>query len=216
MLIHTDQKPFECDQCDQTFRQRQLLKRHQNLYHNPNYVPPEPKEKTHECPECGRSFRHKGNLIRHMALHDPESSAKEKAMALKIGRQKKIQIIDGQQVEVLGGFDDEEEYDEDEIMEDAETNAVAATGAAVEGQENVMAVQGDDGQHYVVLEVIQLGDDKVKKEPAKMEAATSSAVIPSGPKIEHLPLKSPAPPASTKADVANCFGFDDVSIFFIH
>ena len=38
-----DQKPFECDQCDQSFRQRQLLKRHQNLYHNPNYVAPEPK-----------------------------------------------------------------------------------------------------------------------------------------------------------------------------
>ena len=36
-------------------------------------------------------------------------------MALKIGRQKKIQIIDGQQVEVLTGDDedDEEEYDEE-------------------------------------------------------------------------------------------------------
>lgn len=33
-----------------------------------------------------------------MALHDPDSSAAEKAIALKIGRQKKIQIIDGQQV----------------------------------------------------------------------------------------------------------------------
>ena len=30
-----------------------------------------------------------------MALHDPDSTAKEKAIALKIGRQKKIQIIDG-------------------------------------------------------------------------------------------------------------------------
>ena len=44
-----------------------------------------------------------------MALHDPESSQKEKNLALKLGRQKKIQIIDGQQVEVLGGFDDEDE-----------------------------------------------------------------------------------------------------------
>ena len=33
-----------------------------------------------------------------MALHDPESTAQEKAIALKIGRQKKIQIIDGQRV----------------------------------------------------------------------------------------------------------------------
>ena len=37
---------------------------------------------------------------RHMALHDPDSSAAEKAIALKIGRQKKIQIIDGQQVKL--------------------------------------------------------------------------------------------------------------------
>ena len=33
----------------------------------------------------------------------------EKAMALKIGRQKKIQIIDGQQVEVLTGDDEDDE-----------------------------------------------------------------------------------------------------------
>ena len=38
--------------------------------------------------------------FRHMALHDPESTAQEKAMALKIGRQKKIQIIDGQRVSI--------------------------------------------------------------------------------------------------------------------
>ncbi|KAJ9600457.1 hypothetical protein L9F63_009227 [Diploptera punctata] len=136
MLIHTDQKPYQCDQCDQSFRQKQLLRRHQNLYHNPNYVPPPPREKTHECPECGRAFRHKGNLIRHMAVHDPESSAQEKALALKLGRQKKIQIIDGQQVEVMAGEEDDDE-DED-----------------TDGE--MMAVEGQDGQQYVVLEVIQL------------------------------------------------------------
>ena len=70
-----------------------------------------------------------------MALHDPDSTAQEKAMALKIGRQKKIQVIDGQRVEVMTeGSDDDEE---------------------MEG----VAMQGEDGQHYVVLEVIQLPDD---------------------------------------------------------
>ena len=69
-----------------------------------------------------------------MALHDPDSTAQEKAMALKIGRQKKIQVIDGQRVEVMTeGSDDEDE---------------------MEG----VAMQGEDGQHYVVLEVIQLPD----------------------------------------------------------
>lgn len=135
MLIHTDQKPYLCDQCDQSFRQKQLLKRHQNLYHNPNYVPPPPREKTHECPECSRAFRHKGNLIRHMAIHDPDSSIQEKQLALKLGRQKKIQMIDGQQVEVMPGMESDEEDESD-----------------------VMAVDGADGQQYVVLEVIQLAD----------------------------------------------------------
>ena len=75
-----------------------------------------------------------------MALHDPESSAQEKAIALKIGRQKKIQVIDGQRVEVLTGESDEEE---DPDLE---------PGAG-------LPMQGEDGQHYVVLEVIQLPDD---------------------------------------------------------
>lgn len=138
MLIHTDQKPYQCDHCDQSFRQKQLLKRHQNLYHNPSYVPPPPREKTHECPECARAFRHKGNLIRHMAVHDPDSSIQEKQLALKLGRQKKIQMIDGQQVEVIQGMVSDEE-DEDE-------------------ESDMMAVEGSDGQQYVVLEVIQLAD----------------------------------------------------------
>ncbi len=47
----------------------------------------------------------------------------EKAMALKIGRQKKIQIIDGQQMEVLTGDSEEEPQDNedyDELFEPSE------------------------------------------------------------------------------------------------
>jgi len=83
-----------CDECEQSFRQKQLLKRHKNLYHNPEYIPPQPKEKTHECPHCTKAFRHKGNsfssnlanknslksffcplgnLMRHLVVHDPDA-----------------------------------------------------------------------------------------------------------------------------------------------
>lgn len=93
-----------------------------------------------------------------MAIHDPESSVHEKQLALKLGRQKKIQMIDGQQVwyffivrtvliyiftnvnfiqvEVMHGLDSEDEEEDSEMI----------------------AVEGSDGQQYVVLEVIQLAD----------------------------------------------------------
>ena len=34
MLIHIDQKLFQCGHCDKNSRQKQLLIRHQNKYHN--------------------------------------------------------------------------------------------------------------------------------------------------------------------------------------
>ncbi|KAJ6220840.1 hypothetical protein RDWZM_006652 [Blomia tropicalis] len=75
MLIHTNKKPFKCDVCDLSFRKKQLLKRHKNIYHNPNYVPPTPKEKTLECSQCKKAFRYKGNLIRHMLYEHPEPAS---------------------------------------------------------------------------------------------------------------------------------------------
>lgn len=52
-----------------------------------------------------------------MALHDPDSSVREEAMALKMGRRKRIQIIDGQQVEIYQSNDDSEEEDEEDEEE---------------------------------------------------------------------------------------------------
>ncbi|KAF7992198.1 hypothetical protein HCN44_001523 [Aphidius gifuensis] len=207
MLIHTDQKPYQCDHCCQSFRQKQLLKRHCNLYHNPTYTPPAPREKTHQCPECERSFRHQGNLIRHMAVHDPESSLQEKNRALKIGRQKRIQIVDGQRVEVMT------EKDEDEMM----------------------AVEGSDGQQYVVLEVIQLADNQgtqrmavdgefMMQDPLSEENATVLGDIEEEEEEEEFELEEQLEDikyeleesittkdegnSKHREDVETCFGFD--------
>ncbi|KAL3284826.1 hypothetical protein HHI36_018965 [Cryptolaemus montrouzieri] len=206
MLIHTDQKPYQCMQCDQSFRQKQLLKRHQNLYHNPDYIPPQPREKTHECPECSRAFRHKGNLIRHMAAHDPDPTIQRKQLELKLGRQKKIQMIDGQQVEVMAGMGSED--DEEEI--------------------DMMAVEGSDGQQYVVLEVIQLGENDEQamvvgdgsgelvgdsilpendlSEEDVMTALHSARRVPKEEDEEETDKKFDP---TTQTDMLNCFGFDE-------
>lgn len=60
-----------------------MLRRHHNLYHNPQYVPPPPHAKTHRCNTCQRSFRHKGNLLRHMEVHMQESTGNDRNTALK-------------------------------------------------------------------------------------------------------------------------------------
>ncbi|XP_050515679.1 transcriptional repressor CTCF-like isoform X2 [Diabrotica virgifera virgifera] len=202
MLIHTDQKPFQCDQCDQSFRQKQLLKRHQNLYHNPHYVPPEPKEKTHECPECTRAFRHKGNLIRHMAFHDPDPTIQKKQLELKLGRQKKIRIIDGQPVEVMQGLgsEDEEELD-------------------------LMSVEGSDGQQYVVLEVIHLadGEEQAVVVGDSTGELLSETILPNHELNDEVVKvlqsarraakeelqEDPDDKKMVDTDMQNCFGFDD-------
>ncbi|XP_031618031.1 transcriptional repressor CTCF-like [Contarinia nasturtii] len=158
MLVHTDQKPFQCTQCDQAFRQKQLLKRHINLYHDPDYVPPTPKEKTHVCPSCDRQFRHKGNLIRHMSLHDPDSSVREHAMALKQGRKKRVQIVNGQQVEYIG-FEGEEEYEGEEDYELDGEDETSIEQDMPTKKETIMAV-GEDGQRYMVVEVINMEEDE--------------------------------------------------------
>ena len=141
-----------------------------------------------------------------MALHDPESTEQAKAIALKIGRQKKIQVIDGQRVEVLTG------ESEDEEDPDLEGEGIPMTG--------------DDGQHYVVLEVIQLPDDGSGTSQGVVQLPGTNgdefshqniAILPSileegnmlGSEMTTTGVSQEQIRIKKEQERANCFGFDD-------
>lgn len=144
MLIHTDKKPFMCDECEQSFRQKQLLKRHKNLYHNPEYIPPQPKEKTHECPNCSKAFRHKGNLMRHLALHDPDSYKDS---------QHNLRSNDNHQL-----IDDEEES-EDTILPGFDVDETTLDSQALHLTLDANSQQLLNGEQVVVFEVVQVNEN---------------------------------------------------------
>ena len=48
MRIHTNEKPYECDVCDEAFRESGHLKRHMRIHTN---------ERPYECDVCDKAFR---------------------------------------------------------------------------------------------------------------------------------------------------------------
>ncbi|XP_052751381.1 transcriptional repressor CTCF-like isoform X2 [Galleria mellonella] len=210
MLKHIDEKPFICDQCDQAFRQKQLLRRHQNLYHNPDYVPKPPKEKTHTCHECNRTFAHKGNLIRHLAVHDPESGHQERALALKLGRQKKVKFINGQAAKEITA----------EVESENEQTDIVKLGLNDLERGEVVTVTHGDGQQYVVLEVIQLEDGTEQQVAVVAPDFIDEEHADEEEEEEELPVKVIKQEKSKRdtdvdrsikleKDVDTCFGFDE-------
>jgi transcriptional repressor CTCF len=118
MLIHTDEKPFQCQYCEQTFRQKQLLKRHENIYHNPDYVATTPKEKTHSCPTCNKAFRHKGNLVRHLVQHESGTSEGTKTRIVRVKNELKCEDSGNDNYLVVEVIQDgtEIQYEEEELI----------------------------------------------------------------------------------------------------
>ena len=63
-MIHTDDKPFQCEECESKFNRKDRLVHHKNLKHSSI----EPAA----CSECGKTFSHMGNLTRHLVIHTDE------------------------------------------------------------------------------------------------------------------------------------------------
>lgn len=178
LLIHSDSKPFVCELCLQAFRQKQLLRRHQNLYHNEEYMPPIPLEKVHSCPDCKRAFSRKGNLMRHMAMHDPDSKLTEEKTILKMSREYLNENSSTQEghFEVVEGEEEEEEeevlgdentvdYELGEEIEEMDTfSETKTTGIAnfeevmIKKEEERVPLDECDDQ-YMVVEIIQSDDE---------------------------------------------------------
>ncbi|XP_029732134.2 zinc finger protein 691 [Aedes albopictus] len=56
-----DERPFECDICQKTFKVKSHIYEHKTRVHGP---------KLHRCDVCGSSFSTSSNLARHMATHN--------------------------------------------------------------------------------------------------------------------------------------------------
>ena len=129
--------------------------------------------------------------------------------------QNKIQIIDGEQVEVLTGDNeaDEEEPEDyedfDELLEPPDTEGGALVGTGVE--QKMMAV---DGQQYVVLELMQLPENSAAggatvKAEADQQAKSLLKTFKEGQSGPPTAKKARMDSEKKQADLASAFGFDD-------
>ncbi|KAJ6220842.1 hypothetical protein RDWZM_006654 [Blomia tropicalis] len=201
MLIHTDQKPFTCDVCALSFRQKQLLKRHKNLYHNPNYVPPTPKEKTHECSQCKKAFRHKGNLIRHMTLHDPESNPKLSSDPNSINHS---QLIDDEIYEDEDDLEDQIDEEDDDVDDDVDDTSVSIVGidssTASVGTDGTIAITIDSQTQQLIDQVNQGSGDPVMfvvQYPQDANAEGNDNAASNGQQAATTVVVAAPPPTST-------------------
>uniref|UniRef100_A0A2R8PCS2 Zinc finger protein 394 n=1 Tax=Callithrix jacchus TaxID=9483 RepID=A0A2R8PCS2_CALJA len=65
--IHTGERPYKCAECEKSFKQRSDLFKHQRIHTG---------EKPYECSVCGKRFNQSATLIKHQRIHTGEKPYK--------------------------------------------------------------------------------------------------------------------------------------------
>ncbi|XP_044731663.1 zinc finger protein OZF-like [Chrysoperla carnea] len=68
LLIHTNERPYACDQCDKTYRIKENLTEHIKAAHL--------NERKFQCTFCPQAFNHKKTLVHHERRHTGEKPHK--------------------------------------------------------------------------------------------------------------------------------------------
>ena len=64
MLVHRDEKPYMCEQCDKTFSLANHIKLNMRVHAHVHSG-----EKPYKCKQCGKSFSQVCDLKKHILVH---------------------------------------------------------------------------------------------------------------------------------------------------
>ncbi|XP_014664411.1 PREDICTED: uncharacterized protein LOC106806815 isoform X3 [Priapulus caudatus] len=107
IYVHTGERPYKCPHCEKGFNQKSNLACHIQKAHNKAPI---------KCRTCDRDFANKTTLRYHETyVHGPEAVTHLPLVANRKGRPPKSSIItrDGEEIEVDGNGEEEDELDED-------------------------------------------------------------------------------------------------------